>query len=512
MHHSHHPSDRHALIAASAAGLVALLLVFGLVALSSGGESSSSEPSNGDLPGARKPVFFEPGPEEVVGKARDRTLDEIVAMGIDRVRLDLFWNNVLPVAEPASFDGADTTDPAYDFSGYDSFMRAAASRGLEILVTVSGPGPDWATEGGSFDTAPKVDMFGDFAQAVAERYSGSFTPEGETSPLPSAYLWSVFNEPNISSFLRPQYRDGQPYSPTLYRHLYLAGQAGIEKSIPDAGILIGDLAPTGSTDSVDPLPFIKGVLCMTPASEKDPSCTDGSTIDAVGVAIHPYQGIGKAPFDPPKKPSYVMLSRIQPLIDVLDDAADDGQIATGIPLYITEYGIQSYPDIIAGVPLETQADYISLSEYLAYSFPRIATFAQYLMVDDPPDHVPGVIFGGFESGLKIYTGKLKPSFHAFPVPLVVRREGNTVHIWGLVRPARGETTAELWVQDGGVAKKLESVDTNETGILQVDSPYEQGRLWQLRWTEPGGQQLVGPWTRSYAFELPPGADESALAG
>lgn len=509
----HHPdSERHRLIAAGAAGLVALLLVFGLAALSREGGSGVSSPSNGDLPANRKPVFFEPGPEELVGAARDRTLDEVVDMGIDRVRLDLFWNNVLPASEPATFDGSDPADPAYDFSDYDSFMRAAADRGLGILVTISGPGPDWVTEGGSFNTAPKIDMFGDFAQAVAKRYSGHYTPQGEGDPLPAAYLWSLFNEPNISSFLRPQYRNGKPYSPTLYRHLYLAGQAGIQKSVPGADILIGDLAPTGSTDSVDPLTFMRGVLCMTPASEEDPSCSDGSEIDAVGVAIHPYQGIGKAPFDPPKKPTYVMLSRIQPLLDLLDDAADEGTIPADMPLYITEYGIQSFPDVIAGVPLDIQADYISLSEYLAYAFPRIATFAQYLMVDDPPDHVPGVTFGGFESGLKIFTGKEKPSFHSFPLPLVVRKVGDDVDIWGLVRPARGATTAELWVQDGGKAKKLEDVETNETGILQVTSPFEQGRLWQLRWTQPDGAQLAGPWTRSYSFDLPAGADADALGG
>src|SRR4051794_35681102 len=246
----------------AATGAVAVLAVLLLAILSGGADSEATAPglANGALPGDRKPVYFEPGPEEVVGAARDRTLDEIQAMGIDRVRLDLFWDNVLPDTEPGGFDGSDPADPAYDFSAYDSFMRAAADRGLGILVTISGPGPDWVTEGNSFNTAPKTAMFGDFAQAVATRYSGDFTPAGDSSPLPGASLWSLFNEPNISSFLRPQYRDGKPYSPTLYRHLYLAGQAGIEKADPEANILIGDLAPTGSTDSVDPLPFAEGFL------------------------------------------------------------------------------------------------------------------------------------------------------------------------------------------------------------------------------------------------------------
>ncbi len=499
--------SRALLIALGAGALI--VIAAAVVLISSGGSGGSNGVS--PLVSGSKPVFFEPGPEELVGKARDDTLDEIVGMGIDRVRVAIFWNDVAPQEQPQGFKPSNPRDSGYDFSDYDSFMRAAAAHNLKILATVSGPGPAWTTLSGKPDSEPDPEQFGEFVSAVAKRYGGTFTPKGDSSPLPSPYLWSLWNEPNISSFLKPQFKNGKPYSPTLYRHLYLAGQEAIEAEDPGAKILIGDTAPTGSTDSVDPVPFAQGVLCQTDAAQDDPSCDSGE-IDAVGWATHPYQGIGQAPFDPPVKKSFVTLAGIQSLVDVLDRASDEDTLPSDFPVYIDEYGIQSYPDFTAGVSFEAQAEYISISEYLAYAYPRVVSFAQYLMRDDPPDHVPGVSFGGFESGLRFFNGIRKPSLDAFPVPLVVRRQGPKVDIWGLIRPAEGETTAEIWVQDGGVQKKLESVETNSTGILQTTSDYQQGRLWQLRWTDPGGKTVKGPWTRSFSFPLPKGAEESALAG
>ena len=51
----------------------------------------------------------------------------------------------------------------------------------------------------------------DFATAAAGRFSGSFGGH------PRVRYWGVWNEPNLSTFLQPQYRGGRPYSPLLYR-------------------------------------------------------------------------------------------------------------------------------------------------------------------------------------------------------------------------------------------------------------------------------------------------------
>ena len=186
----------------------------------SGGENPVKAPSH--PPAGRKPVIFEPGPLELTGDARDQTLDEIAAMGVDRVRMVVFWSRVLPVQKPGSFDGSDPGDPAYDFSAYDSFMRAAAERGFKVLVTISGLGRPGPTRAERRRRPPDVSAFGDFARAVATRYSGHFSPASGGGELPAATMWSVWNEPNLSLFLKPQYVDGRPYSPILYRHLFIA--------------------------------------------------------------------------------------------------------------------------------------------------------------------------------------------------------------------------------------------------------------------------------------------------
>ena len=483
-------------------------LLAACIALAAGGcgGSSNEAPSvphaPAELPQGRKTVIFEPGPIALTGPTRDSTLDEITDMGIDTVRVAMPWQSVVAAEVPSNFDPTDPGEPHYDFSAYDGFMRAAAARNLKVLLTVSGPPPTWATDGGTTASPPDPAQFGNFVAAVARRYSGDFEPAGSNAgPLPAPELWSVWNEPNISIFLQPQLRDGAPYSPVLYRELYLAAQKSIEAVDPNAEILIGETAPTRGADGVDPILFAEGVLCLDPTAAANPACDSGH-IDAVGWATHPY-GIRRIPpFVDPPGPDFVTFPSLANLEGVLDAGAQAGQVSADLPVYVTEYAIQSKPDPLVGVPLQTQADWLSISERLAYADPRIRSYAQYLMRDDPPDRVPGTRYGGFESGLRFWNGPKKPSYDSFRLPLVIRRHGGKVSIWGLVRPATGATEVQLRVQDGGVEKALRNVGTDEAGIFTLESDYKQGRLWQVSWKSPDGETFEGPWTPSYAFELP----------
>ena len=489
----------------SRSALVLLGLLLATAASGCGGSSEESGPPQAPdhLADGRKTVIFEPGPIALSGPTRDPTLDEVAEFGIDTVRVALTWQGVVATDVPPGFDPSDPAEPHYDFSAYDGFMRATAARNLKVVMTISGPPPLWATDGGSVDSPPDPAQFGDFVTAVARRYSGEFDPDGSggAGPLPAPTMWSVWNEPNLSIFLQPQLRDGAPYSPILYRKLYLAAQGSIEAVDPQAQLLIGETAPTRGLDGVDPIPFAEGVLCLDPTAAADPACDSGH-IDAVGWATHPYGTRGTPPFVDPPGPDFVTFPSLANLEGVLDDGAGAGQIADDLPVYITEYGIQSKPDPLVGVPLQTQADWLSISEELAYADPRIRSYAQYLMRDDPPDRVPGTKYGGFESGLRFWNGPKKPSYDSFRLPLVVRRHGDKVSIWGLIRPVQGATTAEIRAKDGGVEKTLRSVDTDEAGVLTLESDYQQGRLWQIRWQSPDGETFEGPWTRSYSFELP----------
>ncbi len=470
-----------------------------------GGNEDVEETTAPVLPEGRKVMIFEPGPVAIEDPAQlERTLDDVVGLGVTAVRMVVFWNTVVPEDRPPGFVPSDPEDAAYDFGPYDGFIRAAEKRGLETLVTISGPGPAWASDSGDGLVNPSPEEFGEFAGAVATRYNGRHDP-GDGSALPAAAYWSVWNEPNLSIFLEPQVVDGVPYSPLLYRKLYLAAQGSIEKADPGARILIGETAPTGGYESVDPIPFARGVLCLDEEARAAPACASGE-IRAQGWAIHPYGTVGQAPFEPPPSEDFVTIDSLTGIEAVLDEAAAAGTAPADLPLYITEYGVQSKPDPLIGVPLETQAAYLSIAEQFAYADPRVRSFAQYLMRDDPPDRAPGQLYGGFESGIRFYDGPRKPSYDAFRLPLVVRREGDRVFLWGLVRPAAGEAEIQIRVADGGREKDLAAVRTDEAGIFELESEYRDGRLWQVRWRSPDGETFEGPWTRSYSYEDPFGRD------
>ena len=469
-----------------------------------GGEEDTREvPQAPDaLPGGRLPVIFDPGRLHYEGPDRDPTLDQIVRTGADTVRLLLPWSEVAPEERPGGFDPADPDDPAYDFSVYDEFLAAAEERNLGLLIVISGPAPGWASNGNRPGVDPSPEDFGEFTEAVGKRYGGGFDPQGEGGELPAADMWSVWNEPNLSLFLEPQYRDGRPYSPLLYRRLYLAAQSALRETDPATPILIGETAPTGSTDSVPPIPFVRGVMCLTLDAADEPSC-ENSEIGAAGWAAHPYAVIGQAPFEPPPTDRFVTIDSLKRLEEVLDEGATAGQVREDLPVYVTEYGVQSEPDPLAGVPLDTQAEYLGIAERLAYADPRVRSWAQYLLRDDPPgEGPPEVAFAGFESGLQFSDGTPKPAYDAFQLPLTVRRSGDEVTIWGLVRPATGSERVELWAYDGGRPKRLDSFRTEPNGTFEIESTWEQGRLWQLRWPYEEGKELRGIPTRAYSYPLP----------
>ena len=76
--------------------------------------------------------------------------------------------------------------------------------------------------------------------------------------------WSIWNEPNLPRFLRPQFANGgRPASPQLYRKLYDAGRRGLIAAGRGADpTLFGELAPRGTGSVVAPLTFLRGMLCL----------------------------------------------------------------------------------------------------------------------------------------------------------------------------------------------------------------------------------------------------------
>jgi hypothetical protein len=420
---------------------------------------------------------------------RPKALDEIGSLGARSLRVILYWKSVAPSPNARRKPGVDLSDPAsYAWGEYDATLAAAKERGWPVILTVSGPVPRWATKRKRDDvTNPSAKEFQAFVTAVGRKYGEQIG------------TWSVWNEPNHPDFLKPQYdKRHNPASGKVYRGLFLAAWRGLRASGNGRdAILMGETAPVGTGKVVAPLTFLRQTLCLDRAYRKRQRC---SNLPADGYAHHAYT-TRLGPFYVPDSPNAVTIGVIGRLVNALDRAARAGAIERRMGIYLTEFGIQSYPDKLAGVPLAQQPEYYAISERIAYENPRVKAFSQYLMRDDDRARggLNGGSFPGFESGLEFANGKRKPAYAGYRLPLTVTKRGGRVGIWGKVRPATGATTAELEFQDrGGSWRRLKTVRTDARGYFTASSANRKGRRWRVRWASAEGTRFTGPPIRAYA--------------
>jgi len=401
---------------------------------------------------------------------RAGAFEELASLGVRSLRVIVQWSRVAPDSGSPQKPRFDATDPAaYDWSRYDALLAEANARGWPVLITISSPVPKWATKYKLDNvTRPDADAFGDFVTAVGRKYGAQVN------------LWSIWNEPNLPQFLRPQYANGgKAQSPGMYRKLFQAATRGLKRAGQGADtVLIGETAPRGPSRIVAPLRFLRGMLCLNAKYKKRRRC---GALDADGYAHHAYTTRQGPLFVPPQR-SDVTIGVLSRLTRAIDRAARARALPGRLPVYLTEFGIQSVPDDQQGVSLSNQVKFRSIAERIAYENPRVVAFSQYLLTDSAPTGRKE--YGGFESGLRFSNGKPKPSLRSFPLPLAVRRVGSRrVSIWGLVRPAGGVTQARVTYRDRGSSKYklLRAVTTDSRGYFRFESSYRSGRRWNVEW-------------------------------
>ena len=329
-------------------------------------------------------------------------------------------------------------------------------------------------------TKPSPKEFEAFATAVGRRYGDRVG------------LWSIWNEPNHPQFLRPQFVKKRAKSPRIYRKLFLAGQRGLAASGNGADtLLFGETAPRGTPRVVSPLAFLRGALCLNKSYKRKGKC---SRINAGGYAHHAYTTRVGPRFRPPDKDD-VTIGVLARLTTALNKAGKVGAINRGLGIYLTEFGIQSTPDPFVGVSLAKQAEYLSISEHMAYVNPRVKSFSQYLLGDDRPRKGSRVErYSGFESGLRRSNGKAKPSYDAFRLPLAVESYGPSDVLWGRVRPAAAQTEVTILAQrrKGKAFKPLRTVKTNHRGVFGLRAKHHDKQRYRVQWTAPDGKVWRGP--------------------
>jgi hypothetical protein len=379
---------------------------------------------------------------------RAQTLDEIRGLGADTLRIEVKWSEVAPSPGSKTEPAFDATDPsAYPgFEPYDDLITSAFAKGFRVMLTLAPDAPNWATAGGRGGNY-KVDSndFASFARAVGRRYSGTF------NGLPAVKYFSIWNEPNHIFFLKPRSQ-----SPRVYRRLVERGLPALRATAAAGSqVFVGELAPVGTaTKVIGPKRFLQGWLCLDKKfkrlrgrAARKAGCNGFKKVKANGFAHHPYGPTGSVP----ARRDIINISVIRRLATVLDKAARAGRLKRGLPIYNTEFGFQTNPpDPFISTSPARQAELLNEKEEYSYRYSRLKSYSQYLLYDDPARPGPSALkWAGFQTGLKTAGGTPKPSYEAYRLPIVVKKRGRGVLIWGRVRPGIGTRFAQLQRKSGG---------------------------------------------------------------
>ena len=109
---------------------------------------------------------------------------------------------------------------------------------------------------------------------------------------------------------------------------------------------------------------------------------------ANGFAHHPYGPAGTI-F---RGRDIVNMVGIRRLASALDKAARAGRISRGLGIYNTEFGYQTNPpDPFIGTTPSRQAEILNTLEEFSYRYPRLKSYSQYLLYDDPARTGPAAL-------------------------------------------------------------------------------------------------------------------------
>ena len=196
-----------------------------------------------------------------------------------------------------------------------------------------------------------------------------------------------------------------------------------------------------------------------------------------------------------RDPNSASLSGLGRLEHGLDRAFRAYHKRAGIPIYITEWGVQSRgPNPFIKFSQTQQAEYLNEGEYMAFRNPRVKSFAQFLLVDDAPNTTDPVgsraYWSTFDSGLLFYgSNQPKPGVLRIELPLWPPnpRHGNNVFVWAS-RPTTAARVGMLQFQPRGATTWTNLAQVSGTGWEGYVSTHvalpSAGSL-RLSWTASG---------------------------
>jgi hypothetical protein len=411
---------------------------------------------------------------------REQALSLIRATGARVVRIPVEWRYIVDPDPPAGFDASDPGSSVYDFTTVDAAVRETVAAGLTpLLVVTRAPGFAEAPNRWPYaypgSWAPNPVAFGEFATAVARRYSGSFPdPLSAGRSLPRVRLYEAWNEPNLARYLEPQWvvEEGRwrAFSPLLYRELLNAFYAAVKAVQPTDAVIASGVAPNGEPAGVGrmtPVQFLRTLLCLEgpprvarvatgPPRPKRRDCPDPPHFDV--LAFHPLSF--ESPDLAAASSQDVAIADIAKVTGLL---ARSERLGTALPrahkpVWVTELNWESDPPAPHGVPGRLQALWISRAlhrlwvagvgladwQFLLDPYPslELATPTGGLVGVSRP---AGLYSPGPGGGL---TGaRPKPFLRGFTFPFdPLRIDRRRVRVWALLMHPRQVVLLQRWTQ------------------------------------------------------------------
>jgi hypothetical protein len=378
------------------------------------------------------------------------------ATGAKLVLLELDWKSVEPNAPLSQALATNPSAPNFQFSVMDQRIKEFVGSGMSVALLVT-DAPSWAEGPGGPASLrargawkPSATAFGQFATALAKRYSGSYLdPSDPGHFLPRVKYYQAWAEANFEVHLAPQwvYTHGQwtAYAPSLYRSMLNAFYTGVKSAHSDNLVITTGFGPYGDSPGgcssgevgngcrTHPVLFARDLLCLS-ASLHAEGCANPAHFDA--MAMDPYE-VG-SPTTHAYNKDDVSAPDLTRLTKPLNRAV---AVGTALPrahkqLWVTEFSYESRPPNPYGVALATQARWLEESLYEFWS--QGASVAVWYLVGDQPGNDYAVVY---KSGVYYNNGKPKPAFTAYRFPFVVMPHSGAGRVWGM-SPVAGRVAVQ----------------------------------------------------------------------
>lgn len=310
------------------------------------------------------------------------------------LRFNLNWYQVAPT-RPA-VDPTSPLDPAYNWALWDQAVVRAQALGAEVLLHVIGT-PGWANGGQDWRFPPSnMSDLRAFTIAAARRYSG----QPQWGGLPAVNKWAAWNEPNLSTFLKPSWRRVRGKLVPIAARNYARICNTVVRAVHD--VATADARAVQVACGVTS-PYGKGASAISPIRFLREMKRARAKFDV--YAHHPYSRTRPA-ISPTKIPRErrltVSLGNIGDLFAELNRLYGKRK-----RVWITEYGYETNPpDPSIGVSWSKQAAWLKTSHRIARRHPRIDMYLWFLIQDEAD-------VSKWQTGLVDMFGTRKPSFFAF---------------------------------------------------------------------------------------------------